>query len=158
MVTCKLCGKETRTSRELRGHKTFVHGIRADYSKIAAQLDHRSSADENKSEQELGNLVSRVAKIEYTIVELEKTFGKLEKYMAFLTTRNEIQHLASSVKLIKAQVDKHDRWFNPCGLHEAVIDLAGGPIADIERHLDFYRISNKLAGKRLRHNSQDTKS
>ncbi|MFC1969396.1 hypothetical protein ACFLVF_02780 [Chloroflexota bacterium] len=113
-------------------------------------LDHRRPADENKSEQELEDFVSRVAKVEYNIAELKKTLEKLEYYMAFLTTRNETQHLASRVKLIKEQVEKHDRWLNPRALHEAVIGLTGGPIADLERYRVVHRFSNNLVGKGFR--------
>ncbi len=162
MATCELCGKETRTSQGLRGHKTFVHGIRADGNKMAVLLDRLGLAAETKSElesdnssltesgEELGNLVSRVTKIECTIVELKKTLERLGKYMALLATRNETHHLALRVKLIKEQIERHDRWLNPHGLHEAVIGLTGGPIADLERSLGSHRFSNNLAGKKFR--------
>ncbi len=162
MATCELCGKETRTSQGLRGHKTFVHGIRAGHSRLAGLLDRFVRTDETKSElesdnsglieseEERGNLIDRVAKMEYTILELEKTLERWKNYMALLATRNETQHLASKVKLIKKQVEKHDRWFNPRGLHEAVIDLTGGPIADLERSLGSHRFSNNLAGNKFR--------
>ena len=162
MVICELCGKEFRTTQGLRGHKTFKHGIRADHGRLAVLLDRFVRTDETKSElesdnsrlteseDELGNIVSRVTKIEYTILELEKTLERLGKYMALLATQNETSHLASRVKLIKEQVEKHDRWLNPHGLHEVVIGLTGGPIADLERSLGSHRFSNNLAGNKFR--------
>ncbi len=142
MVECELCGKEFRTTQGRRGHKTFVHNIRADHSKVSgmpASIERDKLATSNSSldaiEEKLGNLVDRVTKVESTIEELSETFENQFTYMALLATKNETQHLASTLKLIKQQVDKHDRWLNFRGLHEAVIGLTGGPIADIERRL-----------------------
>lgn len=70
--------------------------------------------------------------------------------MALLAKRNETHHLALSMKLIREQVEKHDRWLNPRGLHEAVIGLTGGPIVDLERYVGVHRFSNNLAEKGFR--------
>ncbi|GAI91068.1 unnamed protein product [marine sediment metagenome] len=55
MVICELCGKEFRTTQGLRGHKTFVHDIRSDHSKLAALLDRFGRTDETKSKLEADN-------------------------------------------------------------------------------------------------------
>ena len=98
MVTCEICGKETRTSQGLREHKTFVHGIRAHRSRMPALVDRLERADETRSEletdnsrliisrKELANLVSEVAKMEHTIGAFKKTLEKLESYIALLAT------------------------------------------------------------------------
>ena len=147
MVHCEICGRQFKNTQGLRGHKTFFHGIRANRSKLTTLLDRLGLADETKNEvrsdnsrliegdKELRDIVSRVAKIEHIIAELKETLEKLENYMALLATRNETCHIASDMRIIKGQVYKHDRWFNPRGLHEAVVGLNGGPIAYIEKRL-----------------------
>ena len=147
MVQCELCGRQFKNTQGLRGHKTFFHGIRANRGKMTTLLGRSGLADETKgevgsdnsrlieSDKELRDIFGRVVKIEYIIVELQETLKKLENYMALLATRNETCQLASNLKIIKAQVEKHDRWFNPRGIHEAIVDLDGGPIAYIEKRL-----------------------
>jgi hypothetical protein len=134
MVECELCGRQFKNPQGLRGHKTFYHGIRANHAK-KIKPDHYREAEETKINEEQLNLQNRVREMESTIVELKDTFEKWQSYMALLSTQSETQHLASKIKLIEKQVEKHDRWFNPKGLHEAVVSLNGGPIAYIEERL-----------------------
>jgi len=134
MVECELCGRQFKNPQGLRGHKTFYHGIRANHAK-KIKPDHYREAEETKINEEQLNLLNRVGEMESTITELKETLEKWESYLALFSTQSETQHLASKIKLIEEQVEKHDRWLNPRGLHEAVIGLTGGPIADLEERL-----------------------
>jgi len=120
MVECELCGRQFKNPQGLRGHKTFYHGIRANHAK-KIKPDHYREAEETKINEEQLNLLNRVGEMESTITELKETLEKWESYLALFS--------------IEEQVEKHDRWLNPRGLHEAVIGLTGGPIADLEERL-----------------------
>ena len=151
MAICELCGKIFSTSQGLRGHKTFVHGIRADGGKMLALAGRLRGTDNPEGKLEAGNLrlnenrvklvnlEIRLTEMEHIIVKLEKTSKKLGNDIALLATRSEVHDLASNVKRIREQVEKHDRWLNPRGLHDAVVGLNGGPIANIERKLESGR-------------------
>ena len=49
MVQCELCGKVTRTTQGLRGHKTFIHGLSADHTKVKTVLDKNRPMDETSN-------------------------------------------------------------------------------------------------------------
>jgi len=161
MVTCELCGKETRTSQGLRGHKTFVHGIRANSKKLFVAIPDDQDMyetsrlksgknDSNEFEDSVNKPVSEIKNITETLVELKRTVNYLQGWMVSLASRNELRRIVLEVDRLNNQVKKHDQWLNPRGLHEAVIGLSGGPIADLERSLGSHRFSNNLARKKLR--------
>ncbi len=142
MATCELCGKETRTSQGLRGHKTFVHGIRASSNKLFDVIPddqemHETSrlkSEKNGSyvyDNSANKLTNEIKSITETLAELKRTVNYLQDWMESLASCNELHRIVLEVDRLNNQVEKHDQWFNPRGLHEAVIGLTGGPIADI---------------------------
>jgi len=148
MVQCELCGRQFKNTQGLRGHKTFFHGIRANH-RIEIKPERFIGTVETKSKDGQANLLNRVVDLECTVVELKETLEKWQSYMALLSTQSETQHIASRIKLIEKQVEKHDRWFNPRGLHEAVVDFDGGPIAYIEKRLIVRQSSTDLPPQRI---------
>lgn len=138
MVMCELCGKELRTTQGLRGHKTFVHGIRAyQGNSCITNLDesHHGFIDE----QQFSEFNERFQRIEASIVELRRSFRELEHFTNFLMTEDDLREIHTLLRPLREQIEKHDRWFNPRELDEVVLGLRGGPIADLERRVGIQR-------------------
>ena len=131
MVQCELCGRQFKTPQGLRGHKTFFHGHRAGRNK-PAELKENSL---NKSDERLEKLTKDVQSITKTLGDLRANLDFLQGRMLSLASQNEIRRIALEVNRLNNQVEKHDRWLNPRGIHEAIVDLDGGPIASIEKRL-----------------------
>lgn len=135
MATCELCGKEFRTTQGLRGHKTFKHGHHARHNESGGLK--RNSI--NKADERLDRLAKDIKNITEILEDLKGNLYYLQARMASVAFRDEIKHIALEVDQLRNQVKKHDQWFNPQGLHEAVIGLTGGPIADIEKRLRSHK-------------------
>ncbi|MFC2001084.1 hypothetical protein ACFLUZ_01100 [Chloroflexota bacterium] len=131
MVECELCGRLFKTPQGLRGHKTFFHGHRARRNE---PVEFRENSL-NKSDEKLNRLTKDIQIITETLADLKRNLNYLQYRMVSLASRSEIHRIASEVNRLNSQVEKHNRWFNPHGLHEAVLDLDGGPITDLEKRL-----------------------
>ena len=147
MVQCKLCGKVVRTTQGLRGHKTFIHGLRANRSKPTVALTHNQSVDETSSLVEhesnsisdyrdrLNKLKSEVVSNTELLTELRRTVRAMQNQLALKATASEINLIATKVELLSKRVEKHERWFNPESIDEVFLEICGGPIAYLEERL-----------------------
>ena len=131
MVKCELCGRLFKTPQGRRGHMTFKHGKRA-RGKKPEELGKNSL---NKYNERLARLTKEIRSNNETLEDLNVNLRYLQHRMLSLAFREEVRRVAIELDGLKDQVEKHSRWFNPHGLHEAVLDLFGGPIADIEKRL-----------------------
>ena len=159
MVTCELCGKGLRTSQGLRGHKTFVHGLRASHDEQGTTLPHGQLMEESGNEvgAENGEYRDRIEKLESEVlsnsesmVELRRIVKELQNELVSAATRSDTDRVARTVEALGNQLDKHDRWFNPDSIDEAILGLSGGPIAALKRRLDGRRYVMESGDRRHR--------
>ena len=138
MAQCEICEKVLRTTQGLRGHKTFVHGLRADRSKITVDHENNSVSDYS---YRLNKLRSEVVSSTVLLTELRQTVHALQNQLALKATASDIDIIATKVESLSIRVKKHDQWFNPKGINEVVLGLCGGPIAFIEKRLSNIQVA-----------------
>ncbi len=144
-VTCEICGKEFKTTQGLRGHKTFVHDIHADRGKQADGFQYDKQEDKTARDNRIKDKYfdeprGKLDKMERVVSgnielanELRRAVNKLQEQ---LTVQNqELSIISHEVDSLRQKVNKHEEWFNPHDIHEVIIGLCGGPIADIEKRL-----------------------
>jgi hypothetical protein len=139
MVKCELCGRQFKTPQGLRGHKTFFHGLHAG-NRNPTKLEENSF---NKSDKKLERLTKDVEDIAKTLADLKGSLNYLQSRIVSMASRRETQSIIEKIDRLDNQVMKHDRWLNPRRLHEAIINLDGGPIVSIENCLRHRRAYNK---------------
>jgi hypothetical protein len=137
MVKCEICGKEMRTTQGRRGHMTFVHGqgkaVRSPIAVVAPEVD-------DDQDRHHGDTVGRsygeaLADISRRLEELEAMAGARTDQLSELATRGDLGRVDAKVDKVASRVSLHDKWFNPGTIHEAIVRLKGGPIAQLERRL-----------------------
>jgi hypothetical protein len=148
MVKCELCGRLFKTPQGLRGHKTFFHDQRARRNEPVELRGNIIS----KYDDRLERLTKDIHSITETLADLKRKLRYLQGQMASLASRNELHRIALEIDRLNNQVEKHNGWFNPRGLHEAVIGFSGGPIANIEKQLGERQVvNNDIARRKFRH-------
>ncbi len=153
MIQCELCGKAMRTTQGLRGHKTFIHGLYANYDKSAAELTFRQRIDENRSpvkseKNSISEYTDRLDKLEKEAIsntellaELRRTVRAMQNQLALEATANEINLIATKVELVSKCVEKHEQWLNPKSSDEVILAICGGPIAYLEERLSSLQLA-----------------
>ncbi len=153
MVQCELCGKVVRTTQGLRGHKTFIHGLRANHDKPAAELTFRQRIDENRSpvkseKNSTSEFRDRLEKLENKVISntelltgLRWAVSELQNQLALVATRSETNRIATIVKTLGKQLEKHDHWLNPESDDEVILEICGGPIGSLEKRLSSLQLA-----------------
>ncbi len=59
----------------------------------------------------------------------------LQNQLILKATDSEIHRIATKVELLSERVEKHERWFNPEGTDEVLLEMFGGPITYLEKRL-----------------------
>ncbi len=151
-ATCEICGKEFKNTQGLRGHKTFVHGIHADKGKQANgfqcdQQEDRTTRDNrikdtymDKYQEKLDKLENDLRNNTELVNKLRSTVNKLQEQLLLMVVPfREIHNISRKVDSLCYEVKKHEKWLNPRGIHDAIMNLSDGPIADIETQLRHRR-------------------
>ena len=133
MVQCELCGKVTRTTQGLRGHKTFVHGFSANRSKTEDDHENNNTSDYI---DKLNKLIGEVCSLTEMLNDLKWKIRALQNQLALTATSTDINNITTNIESLNKRVKKHDQWFNPKGIDELVLGLSGGPIASLDKRLD----------------------
>ncbi len=152
-AVCDICGKEFKNTQGRRGHKTFVHGLYANHDKPAAELTFRQRIDENRSpvkseKNSTSEFRDRLEKLENKVIsntelltEVRRTVSELQNRLALMATRSETNRIATIVKTLGKQLEKHDHWLNPESDDEVILEICGGPIGSLEKRLSSLQLA-----------------
>ena len=158
-AVCDICGKEFKNTQGLRGHKTFVHGLYANHDKPVAELTFRQRIDENRSpvkseKNSISDYKCRLDKLEneaisntWLLTELRRTMRAMQNQLALMATCSETNRIATIVKTLGKQLEKHDHWLNPESDDEVILEICGGPIGSLEKRLSSLQLAIQQKGR-----------
>jgi hypothetical protein len=82
----------------------------------------------NEFRDRLEKLENKVISNTELLTGLRWAVSELQNQLALVATRSETNRIATKVELLSKGVEKHERWLNPEGTDEALLEMFGGPI------------------------------